>query len=423
VTDVTAEAEPARSKRVSWVELYFDLVFVLAVSQVAHVIAEHPTLPRVWTAAGLFVVLWWTWIGFATLYNRHGDESSLADRALIVVAAVPCGVAAVGVNGVVAGDVVPFAVGMAAARALLAIGHLMAGVRVQRTIAASYAISAAVFAVSIAVPSPWRYWIWGVAVLAESANLLERVRHTPAERRADRARNRALAEADPAAPRRSRRFDLSRFAPSDPSRALDAGHFSERFGLFMVILIGEVVASTGQGLLGETTTDVADWVSLATGIVLAGALWWLYFDSAAEISERLLKLSGGSPALARQIFGIGQMIPAFALILIAAGAHELVAGEGTMAVYRVAGYGLAIYLASTRVLFAVSTQPHVTDRVLRVVVIVAGFFLPRLGPPLGPHWYLAALAAWAVICAVLGTLGARGRGDWIERLTGGATAS
>ena len=54
MTDLIRIPEPKdgdeRSKRVSWVELYFDLVFVLAVSQVAHVIAEHPTFPRVWTA-------------------------------------------------------------------------------------------------------------------------------------------------------------------------------------------------------------------------------------------------------------------------------------------------------------------------------------------------------------------------------------
>jgi Bacterial low temperature requirement A protein (LtrA) len=54
-------------KRVSWVELYLDLVFVLAVGQ------------SVCIALGLFVTLWWTWVGFTVLYNRHGDDEPACD--------------------------------------------------------------------------------------------------------------------------------------------------------------------------------------------------------------------------------------------------------------------------------------------------------------------------------------------------------
>ena len=50
-------------KRVSWVELYLDLIFVLAVSQLAQLIVEEPEMRSVWTALGLFLPLWWTWIG------------------------------------------------------------------------------------------------------------------------------------------------------------------------------------------------------------------------------------------------------------------------------------------------------------------------------------------------------------------------
>jgi low temperature requirement protein LtrA len=242
VTETAPAPTVEQGKRVSWVELYFDLVFVLAVAQVAHVIVAEPHFPRVAAALGLFMVLWWTWIGFATLYNRHGREDSLRQRVLIVVGAVPCGVAAVAVEGVPEGHV----------------------------------------------------------------------------------------------------------APRDPAAALDTPHFAERFGLFMVILLGEVVASTGSGLLGEPEHALADWLALATGIVLAGALWWLHFDSAAEINARLLEMSGGSPGLARAIFGIGQSIPAFALLLIAAGAGMLVDGDAPHAAYRLLAFGLGIYLAGTR---------------------------------------------------------------------------
>jgi hypothetical protein len=61
-----------QGKRVSWVELYLDLVFVLAVAQLAHLIVTEPAMRSVWIALGLFFTLWWTWVGFAVLYNRFG---------------------------------------------------------------------------------------------------------------------------------------------------------------------------------------------------------------------------------------------------------------------------------------------------------------------------------------------------------------
>ncbi len=59
------QPEPGQeSKQVSTVELYLDLVFVLAVGELAHLIVDTPTPHTVWVTLGLFIVLWWTWIGF-----------------------------------------------------------------------------------------------------------------------------------------------------------------------------------------------------------------------------------------------------------------------------------------------------------------------------------------------------------------------
>jgi low temperature requirement protein LtrA len=80
-----------RAKRVSWVELYLDLVFVIAVGQIARLIVERPEIRNVWIALGLFVTLWWTWVGFAVLYNRHGDDEP-AQRLLFLAGSVPAGV-------------------------------------------------------------------------------------------------------------------------------------------------------------------------------------------------------------------------------------------------------------------------------------------------------------------------------------------
>ena len=92
-----------QGKRVSWVELYLDLVFVLAVAQLAHLIVAEPAMRSVWIALGLFFTLWWTWVGFAVLYNRLGADEPV-QRLLFLAASVPIGVAAVAIEPASTGD-------------------------------------------------------------------------------------------------------------------------------------------------------------------------------------------------------------------------------------------------------------------------------------------------------------------------------
>ena len=153
----------SESKRVSWVELYLDLVFVLAVGQLTHLIVAEPERSSVWIALGLFVTLWWTWVGFAVLYNRHGADEPL-QRLLFLAGSVPAGVAAVAIDPASGGDSTVFALSLAATRLVLAASMIAAGGRTnllgQRITRACLA-SAALFVVSIWVPGPFRYVLLG----------------------------------------------------------------------------------------------------------------------------------------------------------------------------------------------------------------------------------------------------------------------
>ncbi|WP_410967482.1 low temperature requirement protein A, partial [Salmonella sp. SAL4456] len=85
----------------------------------------------------------------------------------------------------------------------------------------------------------------------------------------------------------------------------------------------------------------AGWATLATAMVLAGALWWIYFDNAAEVNLIVLDRSGGSPTMARAIFAVGHMLPAFSLLVIAGGIGLLMeVEEPPLAAYRFACIGL-----------------------------------------------------------------------------------
>ena len=323
-------------KRVSWVELYLDLIFVLAVGRLAHIIEAEPEMHDVWIALGLFVTLWWTWIGFAVLYNRRGADTR-PDRLLFLAGSVPAGIAAIAIEPASEGHSAAFATAMALTRVVLAVAN-----DADRRIVRAYGASALLFVISIWVPEPWRYLLWAIAIGGESGAVLRDDREAKRQMRRDR--------------------DFSALGPVDPNERLDPHHFAERFGLFLIILLGEVVISTASAEVG----DAASWAVLAAAMVLAAALWWLYFDAAAAINLKVLELSGGSPTMARAIFAAGHMLPAFSLILIAAGLGLLLEGDPPTGAYWLACIGIGIYLAGTRVFLG--GRGHLTAAV-RVILL------------------------------------------------------
>ena len=390
-------------KRVSWVELYLDLVFVLAVAQLAHLIVAEPAMHSVWVALGLFVTLWWTWVGYAVLYNRHGADEP-AQRLLFLAGSVPAGVAAVAIAPAAVGDSTVFALSLAVTRLVLAGAHAVADGRANplgRRITRACLVSAGLFAVSAATPEPLRYVLWAIGIAVESGAMLDE----------DRA----------AAHRLRRDHDLEALAPTEPGEALDAHHFAERFGLFLIILLGEVVVEAGQASVDGHVATTAGWAALVAAMLLAGALWWLYFDSAAALNLKVLELSGGSPTMARAIFAVGHMLPAFALLLIASGVGLLLEEDPPRIAYWLACVGAGIYLGGTRV-FLASTQR--VPGYVRALVLIATFQLARIGPELGPYGYLWLLTAWVAMCAVLTTRRSHRDDDAaIERYLGGRRAA
>jgi low temperature requirement protein LtrA len=212
--------------------------------------------------------------------------------------------------------------------------------------------------------------IWASAIAGESGQLLQQDRD---------AVQRARSE-----------HDWGELKPKDPSEALDAHHFAERFGLFLIILLGEVVVEAGKG------AEHAGWFTLATAMVLAGALWWIYFDAAVEVNLQVLELSGGSPTMARAIFAVGHMVPAFSLLVIAGGIGSLMEAEEPVAnAYWFACLGLGAYLCSTRVFFGKRFMA------LRILLIVGIFSLGRWHESLSGEQYVWLLAAIGVVCAAV----------------------
>ncbi len=328
--------ETTEGKRVSWVELYFDLVFVFAVSQTAGVMEAVSGHGGVGTAIALFIPLWWTWIGYAVFYNRHHDDHA-SQRLFVLAGTLPSAIAAIEVHSAAAGDVRAFALALAGARLVLAAAFMFAASH-GRQVTIGYGVATVAFIAVAFLPSPWRNVVLVLTLIQEAGFLLLR----NGERRREPARER---------PRRTRAESLRAMfkPPADPSRRMDAAHLAERFGLMMIILLGEVVVSVGESAVELTRHDARYWLALLAALVLAAALWWIYFTAAAPIAEAVLRASGGNPAMAYGLYAGGHLPAAFALLAVAAGVSRTLSGPPSQVAAWYVTSGLAVFVMSSRV--------------------------------------------------------------------------
>ena len=356
MSDDVQIAEPTE-KRVTWAELFFDLVFVFAVTEVSSLLHDHHGASWVLRALIVFVPLYWSWVGTSVLANTQ-DLTSAASR---------IGIFAVGLCGLFMALAVPDAYGD---RGVL-FGCAYLGARIVLAFMMFRNIPFAInpIAVGLCVSGPLilvggfahgnaREAIWAVAAVIDlsSPTIL---------------RNRL----------RSMRFD--------------PGHLAERFGLFLIIAMGEsVVAIGGPAAQSEHLTAGVLW-AVAAAFVLTCALWWVYFHFAADAMRYALTTAQVQTHIARHVMTYGHLLLIGSVISIAVGMREAIAHPGDHLSWGVSGLlvgGCALYLASygyTRwAMFKLVSTTRLTAAAVMLVLL-----------PITPH--LPALAALILVAAVL----------------------
>jgi len=253
--DVNQESNRSATR----LELFFDLAFVLFVARCADVLAKDETWHGALVFTAVLAIGWWAWAS-TTLYANRFDTDDVVFRLLTLVAmsGVVAMAAAVGkLDGATAHW---FVVGYVTVRFALVAGYLRAWrhVRDARTVVGLYLLGhgfgAVIWLVSLAVPVPGRYWLWGAGVLLDMVG--------PA----------AAARVEQTVP-------------------LHIEHLPERFGLFIILVLGESVAGIVAGLHdGEWKGSVV--VGAALAFVVAAALWWSYFDLSGGAAKRRLVEEG-----------------------------------------------------------------------------------------------------------------------------------
>src|SRR3954452_9393005 len=176
-------------RHASWLELFFDLVFVLAVTQVAATLDHNLSAAGFLHFALIFLPLWWGWVGFSFYVSRFSQEDNTV-RALMLAAMLAVAALSTNVDGAFTGDsAVGFALSYAALRACLV--ALYARTRWREPAArelvdfyiAGFGVGVVLWLISAAVPAPARYALWTAGFLVEAATPAlagERLRRGPA---------------------------------------------------------------------------------------------------------------------------------------------------------------------------------------------------------------------------------------------------
>ncbi len=247
-------------RRATWLELFFDLVFVAAVSQLANALAAEPTAGRFFEFMGLFVPVWWAWMGF-TFYANRFDTDDLVYRLLMLCAMFGVAALATTIPSVFDGATKGFALAYIAVRIVLvtlyarASRHVPDARALVRTFLTFFSFSILVWAASLAFDAPWVYVLWGFALCLELA-----------------------------APIRAWRFL--------PDAPVDRRHLPERFGLLTLIVLGESVLAVVVGV-SKISWDDGSAAAAAMGFLVAASLWWIYFDFLDEGALTARGIFGG----------------------------------------------------------------------------------------------------------------------------------
>jgi low temperature requirement protein LtrA len=345
----SAESDSAE-RHATWFELFFDLVFALAVSQLSSVLQADNSPTGYLKFVGLFIPVWWAWVIYVTYADRF-DTDDVIYRLTVMLSMLAIVAMAVSLpRALTDTEAAPFAVAYVLVRLIPLALYINAGrsLEIGREIAWGYGTitvpASALWLVGVLIPIPARYVVWATAATLELVN--------PFIRRTTVART-----------------------------PVAVSHFAERFGAFTIIVLGESVFSVGTTLTNRPGGwQTAPSVMAAEAFVITAAQWWLYFDF---MDGRPLRRGFG----VRQVFVYAHLPIVVGITAIAAGTRLAIGDASPVlnagAVWAICG-GAALFQLATALIHATRhsfADWLVKDRVATAVALIAfGVFGPNFSP-------------------------------------------
>jgi low temperature requirement protein LtrA len=292
------QTAPHQHHRVTYVELFFDLVFVFAVTQISHTLLAHFTPSGILQVTLLFLAVWWVWV-FTSWITNWLDPEQTPVRLLLFAMMLGGLVLSTSIPTAFDGRGLWFAIAYAAMQVgktiFLWVATPLSRPRTRMNairITAWLSMSAIFWIAGGLAEGQLRLLLWAIALVIEYIS--------PAVR-----------------------FWIPGYGSSAVADwVIEGGHMAERCALFVIIALGESVVVTGATFaeLSWSTETVSAFVSVLAGSI---AMWWIYFHKGAEAGSEEISRSSEPGRLARLAYTYLHM-PIVAGIIVSAVADELV---------------------------------------------------------------------------------------------------
>ena len=243
-------------RRASWLELFFDLIFVAVIAVLAHDLSVNPSWEGLGTFVLLFVPVWWVWVG-ATIYSDRLESDDASHRLLHFAIMIPVVGLAFFAHGAIGDTAAGFALSYAAARSVIVFAWLRGGWHnpelrpLTSRYSIGYSVSIALWVVSVFMDEPVRYVLWGAGLAIDLA--------TP----------------------------VLTVSIQQRMASLSMSRLPERLGLFTIIVLGESVIGVASGIAGLEGLSPAAGFSGVLGLAIAFSIWWIYFDDVGDHHQRV----------------------------------------------------------------------------------------------------------------------------------------
>jgi low temperature requirement protein LtrA len=290
-------------QRATTLELFYDLVFVFAITQVSHLLLEHLTWAGVGQSLLVLLVVWWSW-NYTTWVTNELDTESISVRLLMISLMLLSLLMAVAIPQAFEGRALLFAASYVAIQVgrhtfLTFVAWGRGTVERERAgrILIWFVAAGVLWILGALAEGPARVALWLAALLLDYGAPLV-VYWVPG---------------------------LRRMAGSVWNVGTE--HFAERFQLFIIIALGETIVITGA-TTADLDLDAAALAAFGSAFVTTAAMWWLYFNYVARIAQRQLELSENRTSLARDGYTYLHVFMVAGIIVSAVG-DELVIAHPT----------------------------------------------------------------------------------------------
>lgn len=249
-------SDQIKHRTVSFLELFYDLVYVVLIAEIAHALAAHVNGTGLFQFAFLFVAVWWAWLNGTMYHDLHGNDD-IRTRVFTFMQMIAVAAMAVFAHDAWGETSTGFALSYALFLLILTFLWWRSGVHdedhrpLSRPYSTAFLVSALLFIISVLLPRPWRFYLWEISLLISiilPAYIFTLGRKSP-----------------------EIESQISYMLTVSPSAV-------ERFGLFNIIVLGEVVVGVVRGV--SVHHDLTWQVGGAgiLGMLIAIGLWWVYFD-------------------------------------------------------------------------------------------------------------------------------------------------